>query len=93
VHSLGGIGNANHLIGVLFADAAGIAIEPIPYRGTGPALLDFVAGRMTMNFFSLPPAIRQAREGRLRVPAGAGATCIAAVPEVPTWRRPVCRAM
>lgn len=83
-YSSGGIGNANHLAGVLFADAAGLTMEHIPYRGTAPALLDVVAGRVTMNFSSPPPAIPQVREGRLRALAVTGPTRIAALPEVPT---------
>jgi len=83
-YSSGGIGNANHLAGVLFADAAGIAMEHIPYRGTAPALLDVVAGRVTMNFSSPPPAIPQVREGRLRALAVTGASRIDALPTVPT---------
>lgn len=83
-YSSGGIGNANHLAGVLFADAAGLTMEHIPYRGTAPALLDVVAGRVTMNFSSPPPAIPQVREGRLRALAVTGAGRIAALPEVPT---------
>ena len=43
-YSSGGVGNANHLAGVLFSDALGIEMEHVPYRGTGPALLDVVAG-------------------------------------------------
>ncbi|MGG5822551.1 Bug family tripartite tricarboxylate transporter substrate binding protein [Falsiroseomonas sp. HW251] len=83
-YSSGGVGNANHLAGVLFADAVGIEMEHIPYRGTGPALLDVVAGRITMNFSSPPPAIQLAREGRLRALAVTGDRRMPAIPDVPT---------
>jgi tripartite-type tricarboxylate transporter receptor subunit TctC len=83
-YSSGGIGNANHLAGVLFSAAAGVEMEHIPYRGTAPALLDVVGGRVDMNFSSPPPAIALAREGQLRPIAVTGERRIAALPEVPT---------
>src|SRR5919107_6356374 len=83
-YSSGGVGNANHLAGVLFAEAAGLSMEHIPYRGTAPALLDVVAGRVAMNFSSPPPAIPQIKEGKLRAIAVTGERRIAALPEVPT---------
>lgn len=83
-YSSGGVGNANHLAGVLFSDAVGIRMEHVPYRGTGPALLDVVAGRIAMNFSSPPPAISLAREGRLRPIAVTGERRMPAIPDVPT---------
>jgi tripartite-type tricarboxylate transporter receptor subunit TctC len=69
---------------VLFSDALGIEMEHVPYRGTGPALLDVVAGRITMNFSSPPPAIQLAREGRVRALAVTGDRRMPAIPDVPT---------
>jgi tripartite-type tricarboxylate transporter receptor subunit TctC len=83
-YSSGGVGNANHLAGLLFSEAAGVEMEHIPYRGTAPALLDVVAGRVTMNFSSPPPAIPLIREAKLRAIAVTGPHRIAALPEVPT---------
>ena len=83
-YSSGGVGNANHLAGVLFSEAAGVQMEHVPYRGTAPALLDVVAGRVTMNFSSPPPALALVREGKLRAIAVTGERRIAALPEVPT---------
>ncbi|MBE9605555.1 tripartite tricarboxylate transporter substrate binding protein [Acetobacteraceae bacterium H6797] len=83
-YSSGGVGNANHLAGVLFSEATKIEMEHVPYRGTGPALLDVVAGRITMNFSSPPPAIQLAKEGRLRALAVTGDHRMGAIPDVPT---------
>ena len=83
-YSSGGVGNANHLAGVLFAEAAGLSMEHIPYRGTAPALMDVVAGRVAMNFSSPPPAIPQVKDGTLRALAVTGERRIAALPDVPT---------
>ncbi|NOG69778.1 tripartite tricarboxylate transporter substrate binding protein [Roseicella sp. DB1501] len=83
-YSSGGVGNANHLAGVLFAEAADVEMEHVPYRGTAPALVDVVAGRVTMNFSSPPPALALVREGKLRAIAVTGEHRIAAIPDVPT---------
>ncbi|MBL6080359.1 tripartite tricarboxylate transporter substrate binding protein [Belnapia sp. T18] len=83
-YSSGGIGNANHLAGVLFSEAAQVEMEHVPYRGTAPALLDVVAGRVTMNFSSPPPALALVREGKLRAIAVTGERRIAALSDVPT---------
>lgn len=83
-YSSGGVGNANHLAGVLFAEAAAVEMEHVPYRGTAPALVDVVARRVTMNFSSPPPALALVREGKLRAIAVTGEHRIAAIPDVPT---------
>jgi tripartite-type tricarboxylate transporter receptor subunit TctC len=83
-YSSGGVGNANHLAGVLFSEAAGVSMEHVPYRGTAPALMDVVAGRVTMNFSSPPPALALVREGKLRAIAVTGAARIPALPDIPT---------
>ncbi|MCO6417532.1 tripartite tricarboxylate transporter substrate binding protein [Siccirubricoccus sp. KC 17139] len=83
-YSSGGVGNANHLAGLLFSEAAKVQMEHVPYRGTAPALMDVVAGRVTMNFSSPPPAIPLVREGKLRAIAVTGEKRIATLPDVPT---------
>jgi tripartite-type tricarboxylate transporter receptor subunit TctC len=83
-YSSGGVGNANHLAGLLFSEATGLQMEHVPYRGTAPALMDVVAGRVTMNFSSPPPAITLVRERQLRPIAVTGPHRIAALPDVPT---------
>ena len=83
-YSSAGVGSNNHLAGLLFAEAAGIEMEHISYRGTAPALQDVVAGRVTMNFSSPSPAIPLVRDNRLRALAATGEARLASVPEVPT---------
>ena len=67
--SSSGVGGNNHLAGALFAEAAGIQLTHVPYKGTGPALADVISGQITMNFSSLPPAVAQIKAGNLQ---GAG---------------------
>jgi tripartite-type tricarboxylate transporter receptor subunit TctC len=82
--SSSGVGGNNHLAGVLFAEAAGIRMEHVPYRGTAPALMDVVAGNVALNVSSPPPAIPLVREGRLHAIAVTGPRRVAALPDVPT---------
>ncbi len=81
--SSSGVGGNNHLAGVLFAEAAGIEMEHVPYRGTAPALMDVVASTITLNVSSPPPAITLVRERRLKALAVTGPARMPALPEVP----------
>ena len=65
-YSSSGVGGNNHLAGALFAEAAGIKITHVPYKGTGPALADVISGQITMNFSSLPPAVSRSRAATSR---------------------------
>lgn len=82
--SSGGVGSNNHLAGILFADAVGITLEHVPYRGTAPAILDVVAHAISLSFSSLPPAIPLVREGRLKALAVTGERRVPQLPDVPT---------
>ena len=84
--SSSGVGGNNHLAGALFADAAGILITHVPYKGTGPALLDVINGIITMNFSSLPPAVSQIKAGRLKALAVTGDKRVSSLPDVPTLK-------
>jgi tripartite-type tricarboxylate transporter receptor subunit TctC len=82
--SSSGVGGNNHLAGLIFSEAAGLDMVHIPYRGTAPALMDVVAGRITMNFSSPPPAMALVKEGKLRALAVTGTKRISTLPDVPT---------
>ena len=85
-YSSAGIGSGNHLSGALFAEAAGIALTHVPYRGTGPALADVMSGIITLNFSSLPPAVPQVKVGNLKALAVTGDHRISSLPDVPTLK-------
>jgi len=85
-YSSSGVGGNNHLAGALFADAAGIKLTHVPYKGTGPALADVISGIITMNFSSLPPAVGQVKAGNLRALAVTGEKRIKSMPDVPTLK-------
>ncbi|MBN9090262.1 MAG: tripartite tricarboxylate transporter substrate binding protein [Reyranella sp.] len=80
------MGSGNHLSGALFAEAAGIAVTHVPYKGTGPALADVLSGIITMNFSSLPPAVPQVKRGNLKALAVTGMRRLSSLPDVPTLK-------
>src|SRR5260370_1370978 len=79
-------GSGNHLSGALFAEAAGIQLTHVPYKGTGPALADVISGIITMNFSSLPPAVPQVKAGNLKALAVTGNRRLTSLPDVPTLK-------
>ncbi|EHM00049.1 hypothetical protein HMPREF9946_02743, partial [Acetobacteraceae bacterium AT-5844] len=78
-----GIGNPQHLAGELLNRMAGTDILHVPYRGAAPALTDVAAGRVTMNFSSLGPALPLIRDGKLRVVGVTSAQRMPQIPDVP----------
>ena len=81
----GGNGTMNHLVGALFARAAGVELQHVPYRGSAPALTDVTGGQIPAIMESLPIALPHLRAGRLRALATSEATRAASLPDVPTF--------
>ncbi len=61
-----GIGSSGHISGELFNLLADVKMQHIPYRGSGPAMVDLIAGQTTVMFENLPSALSQVRGGKLR---------------------------
>ena len=61
-----GIGSFNFLAAELFKAMTGVDIAHIPYRGTGPALIDLIAGRIEVQFENAPAVLGQIRNGELK---------------------------
>lgn len=61
-----GIGSGGHLSGELYKILTGVKAEHIPYKGTGPALIDLMAGQYQFNFAGLLGSLPLARSGKLR---------------------------
>ncbi len=59
-------GSADHLSGEQFRLTAGVDMLVVPYKSTGPAMTDVIAGHLPMGFFSIPSAQPHVKAGRLR---------------------------
>lgn len=79
-----GIASIPHLAGELLNLRAGIKTVHIPYKGSGPALNDFLGGQIDMMFASPVPTIPHVRVGRLRAIAMASHERSPAMPKLPT---------
>jgi tripartite-type tricarboxylate transporter receptor subunit TctC len=79
-----GNGTSIHLAGELFKSMTGTFMVHIPYRGSGPALIDLMAGNMDVMFDNLPSAMPHIKSGKLRALAVTSATRSAALPDLPT---------
>src|SRR5580698_1356939 len=79
-----GVGSVNHITGEYFARSAGITLQHIPYKGTGPALTDLLGGHIPMALAPIPPVHANVEAGLLRALAVTGKTRSALMPDVPT---------
>jgi len=61
-----GFGSGGHLAGELYKLMTGVKAQHIPYKGTGPALIDLMAGQYQFNFAGLLGAVPLVRSGKLR---------------------------
>ena len=80
----GGNGNSTHLAGEYFKSLAGINIVHVPYKGSGPAIVDLVAGQIHLMFANVTAALPHVKTGKLRALATSGETRSLALPELPT---------
>ncbi|MCP4515782.1 MAG: tripartite tricarboxylate transporter substrate binding protein [Delftia sp.] len=80
----GGTGTATHLAGELFKQQTDTFITHIPYKGSGQAVADVVAGHTESMFSSAPTVIPHIKSGALRALATTGAQRSPALPQVPT---------
>src|SRR3546814_6307688 len=58
-----GNGGTTHLAGELFNSMAGTRITHVPYQGSGPAMIDLLAGRVQLMFDNLPSAMPHIQRG------------------------------
>jgi tripartite-type tricarboxylate transporter receptor subunit TctC len=79
-----GNGSAQHLVSSLFASMAGIELNHIPYKGSGPAMQDMVSGQVKVSFAGIPNVLSHLKAGRLRALAVSTAKRWPELPEVQT---------
>lgn len=79
-----GNGTSIHLAGELFKSMTGTFMLHLPYRGSGPALMDMVAGNADVMFDNLPSSMAQIKAGKLTALAVTSSERSGALPDVPT---------
>jgi tripartite-type tricarboxylate transporter receptor subunit TctC len=79
-----GSGGPPHLMGELFKSVSGAPIIHVPYKGSGPAVIDLVGGQVQVMFDGLPSLLGQIKAGRLKPLAAVSASRSTVLPELPT---------
>ncbi len=80
----GGAGSSQHLAIELFLSMTGLKIIHVPYKGQGPALLDVMAGHVSLMMANVISALPQVKNGRLRAIGVTGLKRAAVAPDIPT---------
>jgi tripartite-type tricarboxylate transporter receptor subunit TctC len=79
-----GAGTTSHLTAELFNTVAGVKLVHVPYRGTGPALNDLVAGHVDLIFMQLSSALKLHQGGKARILAVTTDKRLDVLPDIPT---------
>jgi len=79
-----GNGSAGHLAMEYLKLVSGMDLQHVPYKGTGPNLVDLVAGRTHATSAGTPPLVPHVKSGRLRVIAVGTPQRLASLPDTPT---------
>jgi tripartite-type tricarboxylate transporter receptor subunit TctC len=85
-YASGGNGAPTHLVGEMLKSEAGIDLTHLPYRGTGPAMNDIIAGHVPLGVNGLSASAAHIQSGRVRALAVTGDSRAPAFPDVPTFR-------
>ena len=84
IYASGGSGSAPHLIGEVFRLRAGADFLHVPYKGSVPAKIDLMAGRVQMLFTGVPSVVAELKAGTLRALGVTSAKRSASLPDVPS---------
>ena len=79
-----GSGSPMHLLGEMFNKSAGVKINQVPYRGTGPAVIDMLGGHVNFMYTTLGPVAQHIQSGKMKVLAVADPQRSPLEPNVPT---------
>jgi len=81
-----GNGSTQHLAGEMFKQLTGTSIVHVPYKGSGDAIKDLLAGVVAMNFDTMPPVLPHIQAGKLRGLAISTPKRLPQLPDVPTFQ-------
>ena len=80
----GGNGSAAHIAVEYLKQRAGLDIVHVPYKGTGPAVTDLIAGQLSLTMTGVPPTLQYIQGGKLKALGVSSLKRIEALPNVPT---------
>ncbi|HEY4372006.1 MAG TPA: tripartite tricarboxylate transporter substrate binding protein [Burkholderiales bacterium] len=83
-YATSGVGSINNFATILFADAAGIKITHVPYKGMGPAVVDLIGGQTQLLIGSAPSIGAQVKAGKVRAIGITSARPSPVAPDLPT---------
>lgn len=83
-YSTAGRGTVGHLAAELLASTAKIKLTAVHYKGSGPSVIDLLAGQVQMQLMSMPAAVPHVKSGKLRMIGQTGQKRSGAAPDVPT---------
>ena len=83
-YATGSPGGTAHLVTAMYLQRAGLKMLDIPYKGSAPAIVDLIAGRVDLYFDVPGIVLAQAREGRLKALAVTTSSRLPTIPNVPT---------
>ena len=79
-----GVGTSIHMSGELFKAMAGVQMTHVPYKGSGPMLIDLISGQVNMAFDNLSATIQHIKSGKLKPIATTGSVRAPTLPDLPT---------
>jgi tripartite-type tricarboxylate transporter receptor subunit TctC len=79
-----GNGSSQHLVGALFNAMAGVELNHVPYKGSGPAMQDLLGGQVGVSFAGVPNVLSHVKAGRLKALAVTTSKRWSELPDVPT---------
>ena len=81
-----GAGAPHHFGTELFMQATNTKMVHVPYKGTGPAIIDLIGGRVQFGYFSMGNVLEHHKAGKLRIIATSWDTRLPQAPDVPTLK-------
>ena len=78
-----GTGSLQHIAAEVFKAAAGVDIVHVPFKGSGQAVIDLIAGNVDMNFDSIPAVVQHVKSGKLRAIGVTSKRRASGLPDVP----------
>ena len=83
-YATSGVGGANHLAGVEFANSTGVQWTYVPYKGGAQAIADVASGQSNVMFNGMLATYPHVKSGNLKIIAVSGAARMSSIPDVPT---------